>query len=118
MADKTPKVPDFVAKLYEILEDSQNSDIIAWNEAEFAIKNTEALVKEVLPKYYRHSKLELFIRQLNLYGFRKVSKPSQKEYLFFKNDIFRQGAPELLHKIQLKSKEKRSSGKDKTEDIR
>lgn len=104
MADKTPKVPDFVAKLYEILQTEENKDIISWSETEFVIKNTEALVREVLPKYYRHSKLESFIRQLNLYGFRKVSKSSDKDFLYFKNDIFREGAPELLNKIQLKSK--------------
>jgi hypothetical protein len=32
MTDKTPKVPDFVAKLYEILQTEENKDIISWSE--------------------------------------------------------------------------------------
>ena len=82
------------------------------------IKNPEALATEVLPKYYRHSKLESFIRQLNLYGFRKISKHSQKDLLYFKNDLFRQDHPELLAKIQLKNKDKKKFNKNQVEDIK
>lgn len=66
----------------------------------------------MLPKYYRHCKLESFIRQLNLYNFRKVPKHAHNGFLYFKNDLFRQGAPELLHKIQLKNKNRKRFGGD------
>lgn len=55
---------------------------------------------------------------MNLYGFRKVSKQTQKDFLYFKNDTFRQGAPELLCKIQLKNKDKKKFQGNEIEDIK
>lgn len=55
------------------------------------MRNTDRLIQEILPQYYRHSKLESFVRQLNLYGFKKVSKPYIKDCLYFRNDYFKPG---------------------------
>jgi hypothetical protein len=118
---KEPKVSDFVQKLYNIMHvqytSTQNENYrhaIGWNEEEIAIFDKDSLVADILPMYFRHSRLDSFVRQLNLYGFRKVSKPYVKECLFFKNDFFKPNrryipilCRELLSHIQLKSKERR-----------
>lgn len=65
----------FPRKLFEILENEHN-DIISWNETgdSFVIKDMDYFTTNVLMKYFRHQKYSSFQRQLNLYGFRKISK--------------------------------------------
>lgn len=39
---------------------------------EFVIKDVEKLEEIVLPRYFRHNKINSFVRQLNMYGFHKI----------------------------------------------
>jgi len=68
----------FPRKLYEIL-DNESEDVIAWTDSgcSFVIKDMETFVTSVLMKYFRHQKFSSFQRQLNLYGFRKISKGTE-----------------------------------------
>ena len=100
------KVAFFVQKLYLILEDPANAQTIHWNHDEFIITHPTLLADTILPLHFRHSKLESFIRQLNLYGFRKIKRSEEKEALYFKHDLFRQGCTDLLPRITLKHKNK------------
>lgn len=77
-----------------ITQKNEFHDIICWspNNREILIKDQKALEKDVLPLFFRHSKVDSFIRQLNMYGFRKVSKGfSEKSAVSFKNDNFKRG---------------------------
>jgi hypothetical protein len=56
------------------MQESSYSDIICWSTDDVQIKNREAFVEEVLPSFFRHQRMESFVRQLNLYGFRKVHR--------------------------------------------
>ncbi|CAK4084294.1 unnamed protein product [Aphanomyces euteiches] len=64
--------PAFLAGLYEILN-REDPSIICWCDdgLAFAIHDSDALVKRILPAYFRHSKFASFQRQLNYFGFRK-----------------------------------------------
>ena len=85
--------------------DQCDPSIVAWssNGDSFTIKDTHALEKEVLPKYFNHSKFSSFIRQLNFYGFQKMrSDPDlqmRTEAVRFRHEFFRRGEPQLLHRI-------------------
>ncbi|KAI0723874.1 hypothetical protein C8T65DRAFT_691713 [Cerioporus squamosus] len=72
-------VPRFLLKLYEILSDPGNEHLIKWSDAgdSFYIFNQERFAREVLGKWFKHQNFSSFVRQLNLYGFRKISALQQ-----------------------------------------
>jgi hypothetical protein len=95
-------VPEFILKLYSILEvqlrpiqKNELDSIIGWGPTgtEIVIKDVRRLERSVLPHFFRHNKLESFVRQLNMYNFRKLNKFSKmrNRELYFQNEHFRQG---------------------------
>lgn len=69
-------------------------DVICWsqNDCEILIKDQKKLEKTVLPLFFRHNKIESFVRQLNMYRFSKVNKvEKERNHLYFKNEHFRKG---------------------------
>ena len=62
----------------------------------FTVHNPARFVTEILPKYFRQSRLSSFQRQLNLYGFTRISQgPDAGGYY---HELFLKGRPNLcLH---------------------
>lgn len=63
--------------------------------------------KEILPLYFKHSNIASFIRQLNMYGFRKVTNIEQglkteKDDLEFQHPYFQKEQEHLLEHIKRK----------------
>lgn len=71
---KQPTSTSFVHKLYAMLEDQALDSIIWWhaNKTSFFVAPNEDFTK-VLSHYFKHANVASFIRQLNMYGFHKVS---------------------------------------------
>uniref|UniRef100_A0A8C6U4E7 Heat shock transcription factor 1 n=1 Tax=Neogobius melanostomus TaxID=47308 RepID=A0A8C6U4E7_9GOBI len=67
-------VPAFLTKLWTLVEDPQTDDLIRWSPGgtSFHVFDQGRFSKEVLPKFFKHNNMASFIRQLNMYGFRKV----------------------------------------------
>lgn len=42
----------------------------------FEVKDPRRLEQDILPKYFRHSRFQSLVRQLNFYSFKKISKVS------------------------------------------
>ncbi|KAI9752904.1 MAG: hypoxanthine-guanine phosphoribosyltransferase [Chaenotheca gracillima] len=80
-----PKVVQaaFIHKLYNMLEDSSIQHLISWsaNNESFVMSPSNEFSK-VLAQYFKHTNVSSFVRQLNMYGFHKVS------------DVFHTGSPE------------------------
>lgn len=69
------KIPLFLIKLWNIVEDPAYYEIIRWDESgySFHILDPYSFCRNVLPQYYKHNNLNSLIRQLNMYGFRKMT---------------------------------------------
>ena len=66
----------FPQKLYALMHHDDNYESVAWLDhgKSFRILNPDRFSNEVIPKYFKHAKLTSFQRQLNLYGFRRITK--------------------------------------------
>jgi len=71
-------IEPFPEKLMRMLTEVENcgrADVISFinNGTGFAIHKPDTFFKEIVPLYFRHSRLSSFKRQLNLYGFVSLS---------------------------------------------
>ncbi|KAM0330687.1 hypothetical protein ACHAQA_003639 [Verticillium albo-atrum] len=74
----------FIHKLYNMLEDTSISHLISWSTtAESFVMSPSPDFSKVLAQYFKHTNISSFVRQLNMYGFHKVS------------DAFHTGNPDL-----------------------
>ncbi|XP_063099304.1 uncharacterized protein LOC134474712 [Cavia porcellus] len=114
---------NFPSKLWKLVE-SEKFKSIWWDEAGTAIViNEECFKKEVLERetpcrIFETNKMKSIIRQLNLYGFRRMKESFQRsaslaDFLaeengasvlnklqFFQNSNFKRGCPQLLPRIK------------------
>lgn len=65
------------------------------------IKNVDVFQSDVLPKYFKHSKIQSFIRQLHIYDFHKASTVNPN-HIGYANALFRKSRPELLSQMKRK----------------
>lgn len=96
-------VSGFLSKTFDIISDPQNEDICGWGPHgdTIIIKKIDEFAKYILPKYFKHSNFQSFVRQLNMYDFHKtVQDPSNGE---FQHSYFIRGRPELLCLIKRKA---------------
>ncbi|XP_077504150.1 heat shock factor protein 1-like isoform X6 [Amblyomma americanum] len=85
------------------------------NGQSFIIHNQTQFAKELLPLYFKHNNMASFIRQLNMYGFRKVTNIDQglrsdREEIEFFHNFFVRGQECLLEFIKRKVPSGRAGG--------
>ncbi|XP_061123561.1 heat shock factor protein 1 isoform X1 [Syngnathus typhle] len=104
-------VPAFLSKLWTLLEDPETESLICWSPSgtSFHVYDQSRFSKEVLPKFFKHNNMASFIRQLNMYGFRKVVHLEQggllkpeKDDTEFQHPFFVRGQEHLLQNIKRK----------------
>ncbi|TFK46668.1 winged helix DNA-binding domain-containing protein [Heliocybe sulcata] len=110
--DFKPIVPVFLQKLYEIVNNPRNKGLIEWSPRgdSFYVLDQDRLSREVLGHWFKHEKFTSFIRQLNMYGFRKVQNLQQhvaksdanSRRCHFEHPHFIRDRPDLLGHIQRK----------------
>ncbi|OEL22477.1 putative heat stress transcription factor A-6a [Dichanthelium oligosanthes] len=74
-------VPPFLAKTFELVEDPATDGVVSWGAARnsFVVWDPHAFAAGLLPSRFKHANFSTFLRQLNTYGFRKVS-PDRWEF--------------------------------------
>uniref|UniRef100_A0A8U7NL81 Heat shock transcription factor 2 n=1 Tax=Corvus moneduloides TaxID=1196302 RepID=A0A8U7NL81_CORMO len=107
----SPGVPAFLSKLWALLGETPSNQLITWsqNGKSFLVLDERRFAKEILPKYFKHNNMASFVRQLNMYGFRKVVgvdsgifKLERDGPVEFRHAYFRQGREDLLEHIKRK----------------
>jgi hypothetical protein len=102
----------FTMKLYALLEDAQAmgfEDIVSWccGGKAFKVHNRKEFFNFISPQYFQQTKYKSFLRQLNLYGFERVSRGPHLGLCSHKSFI--QGKPMLCSKIQRSHQLRRAS---------
>ncbi len=110
----------FPRKVYRMLQDVEKTKmdhIISWinDGTAFRVHNTESFVNNILPLYFDQTLYESFRRQLNMYGFTRVTRGPLKGTCYHKN--FCRHSPCLLDLIsrrkRLGDKRRQSSAQQK-----
>ena len=102
--NKKEDSPNFLLKLYTILETPEYQNIIHWrdNGKYFIVQNLHDFTENILNKYYKHNNYSSFVRQLNMYDFHK-KRSSQNEHIF-QHKLFTKGQKELIPTIKRKNR--------------
>ncbi|KAG1963454.1 heat shock factor protein 2 [Pimephales promelas] len=104
-------VPAFLTKLWTLVEDSDTNEFICWSQEgnSFLVLDEQRFAKEILPKFFKHNNMASFVRQLNMYGFRKVMhidagivKQERDGPVEFQHPYFKHGQDDLLENIKRK----------------
>ncbi|CAF0922106.1 unnamed protein product [Rotaria sp. Silwood1] len=98
----------FLAKLWALVNDSSCDDLIAWDPSggSFHVYDQSRFSREILPRYFKHNNFASFIRQLNMYGFRKMSTiehgslKNERDDIEFAHPYFIRGQDSLLELIK------------------
>ncbi|KAJ6661480.1 hypothetical protein lerEdw1_014389 [Lerista edwardsae] len=110
-SSSSSNVPAFLTKLWTLVEDADTDALICWSPSgnSFHVFDQGQFAKEVLPKYFKHNNMASFVRQLNMYGFRKVIHIEQgglvkpeKDDTEFQHPYFLRGQEHLLENIKRK----------------
>lgn len=88
----------FLSKTYAVVCDPTTATTVSWSPDgnSFVVWQPAEFARDILPQYFKHNNFSSFVRQLNVYGFRKVHTDRWQ----FAHENFRRGKPELLAKIQ------------------
>lgn len=102
-------VPAFLVKLWKMVNDPKTDNLICWGKdgKTFIIRNEVQFWCTLLPLYYKHNNMSSFIRQLNMYGFHKISLlnssiTNDKVEVEFVHPYFQRDEPGLLGNIKRK----------------
>ncbi|KAF8954132.1 kinase-regulated stress-responsive transcription factor skn7, partial [Entomortierella lignicola] len=104
-------VPDFVKKLYRMLEEKEHDPIVSWGKTgeTFVVKEPNEFAKIILPKHFKHNNFASFVRQLNKYDFHKIkttedtTKPYGDQAWEFQHPKFQVDKRDLLENIRRKT---------------
>uniref|UniRef100_A0A7S2EC35 HSF-type DNA-binding domain-containing protein n=1 Tax=Trieres chinensis TaxID=1514140 RepID=A0A7S2EC35_TRICV len=104
------RVPNFPAKMHAILSRDDLSHIVSWvpHGRAWRILKPREFESQVLPVYFDHKKLTSFTRQANGWGFRRLTKGSDRNTYY--HELFLRGMPFLSKKMKRPGVAKKVTG--------
>ena len=94
----TEPFPEKLHRLLKEIEKDGNGDVISFysHGRAIGIHKPEKFVSEIMPKYFKQSRLSSFQRQLNLYGFKRIT--AGRDAGGYYHELFLKGRPNMcLH---------------------
>eukprot|EP00613_Pedinella_sp_CCMP2098_P052960 CAMPEP_0171887594 /NCGR_PEP_ID=MMETSP0992-20121227/42546_1 /TAXON_ID=483369 /ORGANISM="non described non described, Strain CCMP2098" /LENGTH=107 /DNA_ID=CAMNT_0012514387 /DNA_START=138 /DNA_END=457 /DNA_ORIENTATION=- len=97
MATGGRRVAPFISKLYDIA--TRHPEMCGFGESgdSLVVHDEKKLEELVLPQYFRHGNYRSFVRQLNLYEFKK---DANRTLIIYRHPHFLRGRPDLLHLME------------------
>ncbi|CAH2058488.1 unnamed protein product [Thlaspi arvense] len=110
-----PPPPPFLVKTYKVVEDPTTDEVISWNGdgSGFVVWQPAEFARDLLPTLFKHCNFSSFVRQLNTYGFRKVTTIRWE----FSNEMFRKGQRELMCNIRRRKSWSHSHSHNKSHQV-
>jgi hypothetical protein len=92
----------FPVKLHELLENAEVcgfSDVVSWkiHGRAFSVHNVQEFSKSIMPLYFNQRKITSFFRQLNIYGFKRITQGHDKGAYY--HELFLRGKQFLTSRI-------------------
>ena len=86
-------------QLHAAISNPELSDIISWlpHGRAFAIHDPDGLVTKVLPRYFNQTKFVSFIRQCNLWGFKRLTRGVEGKVYY--HELFLRGRPYMALRL-------------------
>jgi hypothetical protein len=120
--DKSTSGLIFPLKMHQLLREAENrgeSHIISWlpDGRSFKVHDKKTFTNQIMPNFFGSSKLKTFQRNLNLWGFKTVSKGPQKGTC--SHPSFLQGLPDLcstMKRVVIRGTSRRQAMKASSED--
>lgn len=108
----------FPMKLYQLLDSKDHQAIISWQPHGrcFILRKPKEFLEFVMPRYFRQSKITSFQRQLNLYGFHRLTSGPDKGGYY--HERFLRGKPALCEgmlRTRIKGKGSKSASNPEAE---
>merc|ERR1719253_1639138 len=93
-------VVPFPGKLLEVLYRSDLADSIVWmsHGRAFIVKKPKLFTTDVLPRFFKQTKFLSFTRQLNLWGFKRISRGLDAGCYY--HELFLRGRPYLAMRMR------------------
>jgi len=93
-------ISPFPERLHDMLSKTNMPEVVSWapHGRCFLVRKPKEFESKVMPLYFNHTKLTSFQRQLNLYGFKRITKGADRGAYY--HELFLRGRPKLCTRMR------------------